>query len=213
MKPCRCWGLNRGSMVSEATALPTEQPPLPHLLFTIKASWSGAETLFYSEGDWRQEKQWRGEQDLDGLVFSFSKSTRPITTRSPLDRLRVTLMIYVSGEIIWQHRIETKPTWWICWSRQPDNWSMWPPGFGLVREIFVSSRCRGKFGINSDFRSSFNEITSARKIDAPVLTIDIVGALTVTSRPARLPDAGEVEGLKLAYFFFSQDAVVLNCVV
>ena len=128
----------------------------------------------------KTEEEWRGEQDLDGLVCSLSKSTRPITTRSPLLRLRVTLMIYVSGEIIWQHRTETKPTWWIRWSRLPDNWSMWPPGFGLVREIFVSSRCRGKFGINSDFRSSFNEITSARKIDAPELTIDIVGALPVT---------------------------------
>ena len=28
-KVCRCWDSNRGSLVSEATALPTEPPPLP----------------------------------------------------------------------------------------------------------------------------------------------------------------------------------------
>ena len=169
----RIYGVRSNRSTKWAT---TTAPPTIYYEGFLERCWN----LVLFRGDWRQKKQWRGGQDLDGLVCSLSKSTRLITTRSPLHRLRVTLMIYVSGEIIWQHRTETKPTWWICWSRLPDNWSMWPPGFGLVREIFVSSRCRGKFGINSDFRSSFNEITSARKIDAPELTIDIIGALAVT---------------------------------
>ena len=31
-KVCRCWDSNHGSLVSEATALPTEPPPLPFIL-------------------------------------------------------------------------------------------------------------------------------------------------------------------------------------
>ena len=30
-KVCQCWDSNRGYLVSEATALPTEPPPLPHV--------------------------------------------------------------------------------------------------------------------------------------------------------------------------------------
>ena len=42
IKFCQFWDLNRGSLVSEATALPTEPPPLPR----PKTSWLGTPAPF-----------------------------------------------------------------------------------------------------------------------------------------------------------------------
>ena len=47
-KVCRCWDSNRGSLVSEATALPTEPPPLPIHLCVCSNKYN---TSFYSSED------------------------------------------------------------------------------------------------------------------------------------------------------------------
>ena len=45
-KLCGCWDLNRGYLMSEATVLSTEPPPLPSVLETVKPAKVGRNPIF-----------------------------------------------------------------------------------------------------------------------------------------------------------------------